>query len=355
MLPGTRRSSLSGCDADADDEGRFRSIRARPSTSVPVAACGGLMSAVAPAMYRDRLATVGCLQPRREQPGSRSGCSFGCCLGTLAGMEPREVYANPPVVLVALEIRHPAAGPIPPGGIAKVKKMLSSETPLLRDTTVVNISVQAGPDGPSELVTENAPKFFSRDRAMAVTFRNEAIVIETTKYQQYERVRELVRLAFDARQAAGPIDGIDRVGLRYIDEIRVPDMEASVTPMAWAGWIDSSLLGPLVLGEDLDLKVAQLQGLAQFETTPGNTLVLRFGPREGYAVSPDADLKRTTTPPGPFFLLDIDSFWTAVDETQEPSLEWVLGLCDELHAPVRTLFERLITDRLRGEVLRGGK
>lgn len=272
----------------------------------------------------------------------------------MTAMKPREVYSNPPVVLVALEIRHPATDPISPGETAAIKKALAGQTPLLRDTTLLNVSLQIGPAGPPDVVTETAPKFFSRDNATAVTFRNEAIVIETTKHHRYERVRELAQLAIGARQAASPVDGIDRIGLRYINEVRVADMDVTVAPTAWAPWIDASLLGPVLLGDGLGLTPAQLQGLALFATAPGQFLVLRYGPREGYAVNPEGDLKRTTTPPGPFFLLDIDSFWTPVHETPEPDVEWVLRLCDQLHTPVRTLFERLVTDRLRNEVLSDG-
>lgn len=249
---------------------------------------------------------------------------------------------------------HPTAGPLSPGAIAGIKKALGRQTPLLRDATMVSVAVQLGSSSPPDMVTETAPKFFSRDSATAVTIRNESIVIETTKYDRYERLRELAHLAFEARQVASPVDGIDRIGLRYIDEIRVPDMDGGVSPTAWSAWIDASLLGPAPLGEGLGLTPAQLQGLAMFEKAPDQSLVLRYGPRDGYAVNPDGDLKRTTTPPGPFFLVDIDSFWMAQAETPEPDVDWILRMCDALHAPVRALFERLITNRLREEVLRDG-
>src|SRR5262249_606330 len=53
--------------------------------------------------------------------------------------------------------------------------------------------------------------------------------------------------------------------------------------------------------------------------------------------------------------VDIDSFWTAQGETPEFEAQMLLSLCDELHAPVRDLFENLITPRLREKVLRGAQ
>lgn len=227
--------------------------------------------------------------------------------------------------------------------------MLGDVAPLLRETTLVNLNVQ-GPAAQPEVITETAPKFFSRDSTTAVTFRREAVVVETTKYERYERLRSIVGLALEARQSFDPVDGVDRVGLRYIDEIRVPD--AGIDPMSWQPWINSSLLGPVTIGQSLGLTLEQLQGAASFAGGLGRSLVLRYGPREGYAVDPAGELKRTTSPPGPYFLLDIDSFWVTMDETPALEVDWMLGLCDELHSPVRTLFERLITDRLREEILR---
>ena len=79
--------------------------------------------------------------------------------------------------------------------------------------------------------------------------------------------------------------------------------------------------------------------------------MLRYGPRTGYAVEPRGQLRRATTPTGAFFLLDFDSFWETPDAAPEFETEELLAKCDDLHAPVRKLFEGLITPRLRKEVL----
>jgi len=56
-------------------------------------------------------------------------------------------------------------------------------------------------------------------------------------------------------------------------------------------------------------------------------------------------------PRGPYYLIDIDSAWQG--EAPVPPLDrWLLAKLDELHAPIRHLFETAITEELRNEVLR---
>jgi uncharacterized protein (TIGR04255 family) len=197
------------------------------------------------------------------------------------------------------------------------------------------------------------------------------LVVETTRYGQFERLRDLLVWALDARLSVGPLDGLERVGLRYIDEIRVPDSNGAATRAgdtaeadtgpAWEQWIAVSLLGPAPLGADMGLRAVQWQGLTVFGPaesglaagpaatsgggvgTQGGTdsLVLRYGPAEGYALDPGGDLKRAVPPPGPFFLLDVDSFWTSGSEVPSMDRDELVRIASRLHAPVRTLFEAL--------------
>ncbi len=264
-------------------------------------------------------------------------------------MADREVYPNAPVVLVALELRHPAAEPLSRAAQVKIKQLLGKRLPLPRRATTTNIQATLGAVQP-EVTTETAPQYVSRDRTMAVTFRSEAIIVETTRYARYERFRDVVALAVEARQAIEPVAGIERLGLRYINEIRVPDVGDTLT--SWEPWVNRSLLGPTSVIERLGFNAARLQGVMMLDRDEGKAIVLRYGPRGGYAVDPQGSLKRPTPAPGPFFLLDIDSFWTPTNDIPELDPKELVTLGDELHEPVRTLFESLITERLRREVLR---
>lgn len=262
--------------------------------------------------------------------------------------EEREVYPNAPVALVAVEIRHPTASPLSHADRLKIKRRLSAHLPIMRSGQLTQISAAMAAGGAPEVRTEEFPRYFSRDNTAAVSVRAEAVVVETTRYGRWEQLRALVAEVLEARQEVGGIDGVERVGLRYVDEIRVPGEPAH----EWAPWVDSTLLGPSPIGGELGLMAAQWQGVTAFTPAPERTVVLRYGPRDGFAVDPGGDLKRSTPTPGPFFLMDIDSFWTPSEGVPEFDIKTLLATCDELHAPVRKLFERLITDRLRKEVLR---
>ena len=181
--------------------------------------------------------------------------------------------------------------------------------------------------------------------------RQDALVLETTLYGRYERLRDLLELAIQVRAEISPPSGVDRIGLRYIDEIRVPtdNGDARIT---WSNWVDGSLLGPAHLGDKLGLAATASQGLTVFGGPEDRALVLRYGLQDDPAVASTPQLRRATPPPGPLFVLDIDSFWQPGADVPEMTAATVLGVVDQLHQPVREMFESLITERLREEVLR---
>ena len=259
-----------------------------------------------------------------------------------------EIYPNAPVVLVAFEVRHPTTGPLSPAQLRKIKQRLGTTVPIVRPGEVTNIQgVIGAAEGPTVRV-EQFPRLLSRDSTISVSFREGGVVIETTRYGGWERMRKLIDEVLHARQQIGGLDGVERVGLRYIDEVRVPDQADS----SWQQWVDASLLGPTQVGEKLGLQPTEWQGITIFTPGTDRTLALRYGLREGYAVDPAGELKRRVPAPGPFFLLDIDSFWMPSEEVPEFDVDQLLPIAEELHTPVRKLFENLITEELREEVLR---
>lgn len=263
-------------------------------------------------------------------------------------MAGREPYPNAPVVLVAVEARHPDTALPNPGEQNEMKRLLGSTFPLPQP--VQNTRVTAAPGAQPSIATELVPRFATRDQTTGVTFSTQSVAIETTRYQTFEHLCDLFRIAVEARQKVAPVDGLMRLGLRYVDEIRVPDVCDSEG--GWGQWVDSSLLGPAAVGVQLGLVPEHWQGATVFDRGEGRKITVQYGPRQGFAVPPGGLLQRSTPPPGAFFLLDIDSFWLATAEVPEFTAEAILDLCIDLHQPVSRLFESLITERLRTEVLR---
>jgi uncharacterized protein (TIGR04255 family) len=264
-------------------------------------------------------------------------------------VQKREIYPNAPVVLVAFEVRHPDAGSLTKVQQRLIKQKLSKDLPIQRTGQLTRIEGVLGETSTPTLKVENFPKYFSRDSTTSASFRDTAVVIETTRYGSWDDLHSLTIEALRARAAAGDLDGIERVGLRYVNEIRVPADEN----FDWEPWVDLSLLGPRDIAEKIRLPIDRLQGVTVFSPGAQRSVVLRYGSAEGYAVDPGGDLKRPVAhTPGPFFLIDIDSFWTPDEGVPEFDVERLATMADQLHDPVNDLFEALITDRLREEVLR---
>jgi uncharacterized protein (TIGR04255 family) len=267
----------------------------------------------------------------------------------------REVYPNAPIVLAAIEVRHTPCEPLERNRQVQAVMLVQEVLPLPGEISMVALEVQAGPEGQQTQRQTIAafPRWTSRDRRTALTMRQDAVVVETTDYGSYERVRGILSIALQARTLAGPPGGVERIGLRYVDEIRVPPENGSGRP-SWKEWIDSTLLGPTHIGGDLGLTPAGGEGVAVFSGGNDSALVLRYGAQEDSVVQSTPQLRRSVHPPGPLFKLDIDSFWQANDEVPKFSSEQILARADALHEPVRGVFESLITERLREEVLRHG-
>jgi uncharacterized protein (TIGR04255 family) len=260
-------------------------------------------------------------------------------------MGDHKVYRNPPIAMVAVEVRHSGTDPMTEAGYDAIRLLLRERWPIQLPAQEVTLEF-GGPSGSSPIVTEYR-RFTSRDKRTAIAIRPGSTTVETVDYKGWDDLRLVVRAALAARAEVSEPSGYERVGLRYIDEVRVPSDEAAPD---WAPWVHQSMLGAQP-DESADLRLSNWQGMSTFGPTDGQTLVLRYGPRAGYAVEPDGQLKRPSSPTGPFFLLDIDSFWETSESIPEFEPSELIDRCDNLHAPIRTLFEGLITDQLRKEVL----
>jgi uncharacterized protein (TIGR04255 family) len=189
-----------------------------------------------------------------------------------------------------------------------------------------------------------------------MVIKEQALVVETTAYGGWqESFRPLLADVVEAFSQISAPDGVLRVGLRYIDEVRVPEIDA--VPGDWRGYIDEHLLAPA----DPDfipsiLRPTVWQGLVKYRTSDASTLTVRYGPQLGHAVDPRGATRRKNAPPaGPFFLLDSDSAWEAADDVPEFERNKIIDICDDLHEPTKAFFHIAVTDKLREEVFGGRK
>ncbi len=243
-----------------------------------------------------------------------------------------------PLVLAVLEVKYPEL-PSRPGGAAELglREALHDVLPLAESTVQDLFAV--GPDGPKFSPRSNVLRFTTRDRTTALAVTPGGAVLETTSYTGFTRFLELASTSMAAIESFLAPDGILRVGLRYIDEIRVDSVDS--LPGDWSGYIDNHLLAtaqPEFL-EKTGLQPKGWQGLVQYSTGPDQLLQLRYGPQDGYAVDPNGPTRRKSpVQPGPFFLLDSDSWWEPTDEVPSFTAVDIDQVCRRLHTPLRHIF-----------------
>ena len=263
-------------------------------------------------------------------------------------------YPSAPLALAVIEIRHPTTGYLSRGDVAALKQALIKVTPLQKEESVTEFQVVIQPNagmGNGNTTNKTNHRFLTRDRQTSITFGADMIVVETTAYRGWTSLKNLADAAINARQKSSPVDGVERVGIRFIDEIRAP---VDVNFPKWDGWVSDSLLAP-DLGND-QLRPLQQQSVVQYAlASSSDTLTLRYGAVDGPpVVVAGPNLVRANVPvPGPFFLLDTDVAWAPAPGQPVPELDSgsVMDTVDRLHEPVSWLFEELITEKLRKEVL----
>lgn len=278
-------------------------------------------------------------------PFSVSSSCFSFYVSIIGNMAANEVYANAPIAMVVAEIRHPISEPLSPAEWNNIKLALAEAVPINRTESILEIDIQSGQQHMSKLT-----RFVSRDLHQSISFRPDAIVIESTDYHGWDVFRGMISLALHARQDTAPVDGLERVGLRYMDEIRPP---ADITSIDWTDWVSPELLGPVSLPELVEKPAISRQGTMVLSSAPGVTYTVRYGSGVGQAFASSPNLRRRTEPAGEFFLIDTDGAWQPVAQAvPEFSAENVELILNDIHEPISLIFESLITDRLRNEVLR---
>ena len=257
-------------------------------------------------------------------------------------MADHEVYPNAPLRLVTAEYRFPHSPALAePNVDARLAECLRSGWPIIeplehpRDQSA---SVGAG------------FRFLTRNRMFAVTVQPNRLAIETTDYHTWEEFRDknIQPLLSTICNAIGQISGIERIGLRYINEIRTIDNINQ--PEDWRSWINEDLLSPLKVASPIGQSM--ILGQLGITTAENYAIHLWFGMSDGHVVRDDVFKLPNGTGEGPFFLLDIDSFWFNQGNLNKFNLDNTISISNKLHSPINNLFEKCITEQLRTKVLR---
>jgi uncharacterized protein (TIGR04255 family) len=257
---------------------------------------------------------------------------------------------NAPVALVTMEIRHPATDSLTEPSSGELRRLLADLLPIERQAQDVAWSM--GASGSPTPAAERFVRYVNRDNTLAASMKPQAVVIETTEYTNFETLVDVMMRVVDARSRYSPIVGVERLGLRYVLEVRIPiGVDGRVE---WGNWIAEPLLGPHRIAP-AGLTLTEWQGAAVYrEAQPGRSIIVRYGPGMGQALDANFHLRRTMpAQQGPFFLLDIDSFWTPTGSIPEFDRNTVLTTFQDLYEPARTVFQEMLTSRLKDDLLSG--
>lgn len=275
-------------------------------------------------------------------------------------MTQSEVYPNSPLALVVLEVRYPLTpGALDQPQLRPLGAALGKSLPLVDEVTDQQVKFDVTGGNLPTVTGQTRYRFSSRDRTMAATLSANRLTIESGSYNGYELFRPLVERVVKALERVVSPTGVERIGMRYMNEIRVStiaDDRSAKNPESWSPYLDNRLLTSPAFADVLDdLDYDGWLSIVRLSRGDRNHVNLRFGPGDRYAVGPEGPIKRRRLPPpGPFFLIDIDSYWQLgpSDEVPEFNSEMILEACDRLHTPTRALFETAISDELRDEVFR---
>ncbi len=244
------------------------------------------------------------------------------------GAHPRRLYVDNPLKLVICQVRYPVLARFgDPALLAPMQDALSDRYPRLNIEQEVGFAV--GPGGATPVPP--APslwKFRDLGDGWSVAIARDFLSIETTGYARYEELRERVEGVLAAAVGLG-IKARERLGLRYVNEIRHPEVGA---PNDWRRFINERLLG-MVGGEELGVDV--IHAIEEIRLRePDGILAVRHG-HVGAEASQSGDA---------FYLLDVDFY---DDAPTGFDAEETLAKLDAFHDTTHNLFEESVTDELR--------
>ena len=198
------------------------------------------------------------------------------------------------------------------------------------------VRVRKTPQGPvKDTHTTNflESNFFTEDKTRHLALCSEYIMLEERRYEGYDVLRDIFLDVLDA--VSNQYSGIKlrRLGMRYINEIKLPEADAGPGLGAdfWGKYVNPSLLGGLRFAAN---DGALARHMCTTELNYGtDRATIRYGIFNSDYPKPNQ--KRE-------FIIDVDTYSLTV-----MAPEAVASKLDEYHQAACSVFETAITDALR--------
>lgn len=264
-----------------------------------------------------------------------------------------KIYPNDPLALVSCQIDIKVEKIPTLSTSRKLQEFLPERKDLLSH------QIKIDQESPKAATTKmiSSPRWLSRDRRTHHYLQFSPLdpdgstivtaVVETTDYKGFEKFNQLVSAAIENLLDSVQNPDLSRIELRYLDELRVPS-DSTTGHIDWQLWISEDLLYPLNSIRNLVQSPIPLQTLSVLQAEDDKFVKIRHGRGQGYEFEGVNDFSRELPSPGPYFLLDITTESFFAPGTSPRALPQKL---DDLHTTARGVFESLITDKFRKEVL----
>ena len=261
----------------------------------------------------------------------------------------REVFPKAPLAMVVAEIRYSYNPQLDqPGDKAKVLDAIKADLPVWQRRTENTFGLALGVENaqitPSSTV--DLLEAGSADSQITAALSAEMLTLAMSgkAYTMFEEsLRPLLAKAVAGLHAQFPETLVTRAGLRYLDEIRVPEQPTTLD--GWAPWIAVELLGGVDLLAGSGGRVVAMRSSYQYALSANRRAVLNWGPFFGTGVvGPEHPFHRADVPPEHMFVLDVDMSWTppAATPLDPPGL---VSVYDGLHEPTQAIFRAALTER----------
>jgi uncharacterized protein (TIGR04255 family) len=261
----------------------------------------------------------------------------------------REIFPNSPLALVAAEVRFTDAARLRQQATKdEITIALEERFPFAEPLQHTNVNLT--PSAPPEIRQLSGVVLKNVTSTETLTIMSESLTYETTAYVKFDDLLAAVAAACDALVQSKVRPALRRIGLRYIDEVRVSEEVADVRQ--WEKWIDRRLIEHLDVGPE-GVMATMTQGLTTYDLGDRCGLNFRFAAlNQGPIVVPQ-HLQRPSFASGPFFVLDLDGFQDFTGEAATPLISEVVSKSlATVHGPCGATFQRSITEEARA-IFRG--
>lgn len=202
--------------------------------------------------------------------------------------------------------------------------------PRVSNRELFKVSVSEGSQPAFETQRQKVSEFLFHDTLREKTLRiaHDGVWITYSKYRKFEDLKNDIHIILTAVVAVRSDVAFQRIGLRYINEIR---LDNTSSPLNWKGYISSNLLSIFKVYPDLSVIARAFQVL---ELNFGEMhLTFQYGMH-----NPDypAAIRQRV------FILDLDGSYSGYVHNIE-----VMDLLDKFHGRIESVFESAITDKLR--------